>query len=123
GYAAGLAVIWPVGLFWVRRHAPSVALCVQGLRILAVAAVVATFSWGSSALVPTAGPLAQVAVGGLVLLAALGALLALPVVRRDARDVWAAARLVRDRRTVATVPAPVAVAAGDDTGRPGGGGA
>ncbi|MGY1854927.1 lipopolysaccharide biosynthesis protein [Modestobacter sp. SYSU DS0290] len=101
GFALAPALTWPLSFWWLSRHAPIPlpALLAGGARIVLVAAVVGSASWGATLAVP--GPpvaaLGAAAVAGAAVLLLLG--LAPGPFRDDERGVLDIARLALRRRS------------------------
>ncbi|WP_338177836.1 lipopolysaccharide biosynthesis protein [Jatrophihabitans sp.] len=100
GYALGVILAWPVGLWWVGRvaDAPAGQLLRSGLRsILAYATTAVVAAVVPRLLVHAA--IAQAGLGIVVLVATFAAIVALwPAFRRDVQEVWATAQLLRGGR-------------------------
>ncbi len=97
-YTACMAVIWPIGIWWVGRaaDAPVGPMLRCGLRVLTAYSVAGLASWASTDLTSGAPSLVAIGVGGLVLIVTLGAVAALwPSFRRDLSTLWRIRTIVR----------------------------
>lgn len=98
GYSAGLAVIWPLSLWWVSKvcDAPANAMFRNGIRILSLHALAGGVSW-STCLVLRLSVTYELCIGILAFVSTLvvvGGLSA--TVRGDARRLLETVRLVKD---------------------------
>ncbi|QIG38555.1 lipopolysaccharide biosynthesis protein [Microbacterium sp. 4R-513] len=107
-YLASTALLWPIGLLWLRRRstAPLLRLFLNGLRTLIVYGLAAAASYASTLLLPEASPFLRIGVGLLTFLAALAVtVLAFPPFRRDIASIIAARRLLARSRPAAAADA------------------
>ncbi len=94
GYALSHAVEWPISLWWLSRITPMPTRDLVGgaLRALGIFAVVAAAALAGSSVTSGMDPLWSLATGLAAGLIAVGALLLVPGVRRDAQDIAQAIR-------------------------------
>jgi O-antigen/teichoic acid export membrane protein/polysaccharide pyruvyl transferase WcaK-like protein len=92
GFSIGMALAWPLSLWWVSRvsDAPARDLFVAGVRAMAGYGLAGVVSFAATAWVPAGWPVLSLVVGAMALLACV-ALLALvwPAFRRDVLSIVA----------------------------------
>jgi polysaccharide transporter, PST family len=97
-YALGTAVIWPIGLIWLKRtsDAPAWAMAQSGARCLVAYSICGLVAWRAACAVAKYSPYAQLAAAVLGMLCA-GALLALvwPRYRSDLHAITKTRALLR----------------------------
>jgi PST family polysaccharide transporter len=101
GYSLGVALIWPIGLFWISRvtDAPARAMFLAGVRAIVGYGFATAVSWASVQWIPIALPFARVALGGVALLAAIGVVMLIwPRFRRDVRSITQARSFLRSAK-------------------------
>ena len=102
GYAVAPLVSWPISLWWLGRHTeiPQRALYGNAFRIIAQALFIGGASFTGTYLTESFGPGWSLASGALAGICTYLILVALvPMFRRDLKQVFAMAALVRDGRT------------------------
>ncbi|GAA2177919.1 lipopolysaccharide biosynthesis protein [Leucobacter tardus] len=100
GFAVAPAIAWPLSIWWLSRITtlPVRALYTGALRMLTVSAVAALTAWAAStAAMPVAGAWVALGAGLAAASAALGLLLLVPAIRRDARTLIGFGRLMLRR--------------------------
>ena len=100
-YSAGLAALWPFGLWWIGResNAPVRAMFGNGLRALLGYAACGAVSYATSNAMPEASPLASVATGaGAMLAAFIIVCVSWPGFRRDIASIARTKTLLRPAR-------------------------
>lgn len=104
-YSLGMAVSWPLSLWWISRvsDAPAGRLFVAGLRAVVAYGFAAGVSWAATLWVPAGEPVVSLAVGFGALVATV-ALLALvwPAFRRDVRSIAESRRFLRAQPAAAS---------------------
>ncbi|MCY7405470.1 MAG: oligosaccharide flippase family protein [Cryobacterium sp.] len=98
GYSLGVALIWPIGLWWISRatDAPARAMFLAGVRAILGYGFATGISWVAVQWIPIDLPFARVALGGVALLAAIGVVMLIwPVFRRDVRSITQARSFLR----------------------------
>ena len=101
GYSLGVALIWPIGLWWISRvtDAPARAMFLAGVRAILGYGFATGASWAAVQWIPIQLPLARVALGGVALLAAIGiVMLVWPRFRRDVRSITQARSFLRSAK-------------------------
>lgn len=100
-YSIGVALIWPIGLWWVGRvtDVPARRMFLTGARAVAGYGAATVASWAGTLWVPDSLPLVSIAVGLVILLVAV-ALVALvwPAFRRDVIAIAQSRRFLRAAR-------------------------
>ena len=102
GYSLGVALIWPMGLWWISRvtNAPARAMFLAGVRAILGYGFAAAVSWAAVQWIPIDLPFARVALGGVALLAAIGVVtLIWPRFRRDLRSITQARSFLRSAKS------------------------
>ncbi|WP_199185365.1 oligosaccharide flippase family protein [Cryobacterium sp. Y50] len=110
GYSLGVALIWPIGLWWISRvtDAPVRAMFFAGVRAILGYGFATGASWAAVQWIPVELPLARVALGSVALLVAIGiVMLVWPRFRRDVRSITQARSFLRSTKV-----SPVLSAAG-----------
>ncbi|MBC7989107.1 MAG: oligosaccharide flippase family protein, partial [Luteimonas sp.] len=105
GYGLGLALSWPLVLWWLGRisDAPVRAMFDNGLRALAAYALCGAVSWAASVQAAEAAPLLRVFAGMAAALLAFAVLCALwPAFRRDVAGILQTRTLLRADRAGAS---------------------
>ncbi|MDJ0338180.1 oligosaccharide flippase family protein [Cryobacterium sp. PH31-O1] len=105
GYSLGVALIWPIGLWWISRvtNAPARAMFLAGVRAILGYGFATGVSWGAVQWIPLELPFARVALGGVALLAAIGlVMLVWPIFRRDVRSITQARSFLRSAKSPKT---------------------
>jgi len=101
GYSFGVALIWPIGLWWISRvtDAPARAMFFAGVRAILGYGFATGASWAAVQWIPIELPLARVALGGAALLAAIAiVMLVWPRFRRDVRSITQARSFLRSAK-------------------------
>ena len=101
GYSLGVALIWPIGLWWISRvtDAPARAMFFAGVRAILGYGFATGASWAAVQWIPIELPLARVALGGVALLVAIGiVMLVWPRFRRDVRSIAQARSFLRSAK-------------------------
>lgn len=101
GFAIAPAIAWPLSIFWLSRLTviPVRALYTGALRMLTASTCTALAAWAAStAVVPLAGHAIALGAGLLAATGALGVLLLVPALRRDAATLVGFAQLMLRRR-------------------------
>ncbi|WP_158251909.1 oligosaccharide flippase family protein [Cryobacterium sp. M15] len=117
GYSIGVALIWPIGLWWISRvtNAPARSMFQAGARAVLGYGFATGISWTSVQWIPIDLPFARVALGGIALLAAIGfVMLIWPTFRRDVRGITQARSFLRSAKSSKEGPVGATV----DTERP-----
>ena len=102
GYSLGVALIWPIGLWWISRvtNAPARAMFFAGVRAILGYGFATGVSWAAVQWIPIDIPFARVALGGVALLAAIGlVMLVWPAFRRDVRSIAQARSFLRSAKS------------------------
>ncbi len=105
GYALGVALIWPIGLWWISRvtDAPARAMFLAGVRAILGYAFATGVSWAAVQWIPIDLPFARVGLGGVALLAAIGVVMLIwPIFRRDVRSISQARSFLRSAKASKT---------------------
>ena len=105
GYSLGVALIWPIGLWWISRvtNAPARAMFLAGVRAILGYGFATGISWVAVQWIPIDLPLARVALGGVALLVAIGVvMLVWPIFRRDVRSITQARSFLRSAKSSKT---------------------
>lgn len=90
GYSLGVALIWPIGFWWISRvtDAPALRMFLTSIRAIIGYAFAGVACWASTLWVATDWPLLSIAVGGVALVAAAGLVaLVWPAFRRDVLSI------------------------------------
>ena len=101
GYSIGVALIWPIGLWWISRvtDAPARAMFLAGVRAILGYGFATGVSWAAVQWIPIELPFARVALGGVALLAAIGLVMLIwPIFRRDVRSITQARNFLRSAK-------------------------
>ena len=102
GYSLGVALIWPIGLWWISRatNAPARAMFLAGVRAILGYGFVTGISWAAVQWIPIELPFARVALGSVALLAAIGVVMLIwPTFRRDVRSIAQARSFLRSAKS------------------------
>ncbi|WP_166788151.1 oligosaccharide flippase family protein [Cryobacterium glaciale] len=102
GYSLGVALIWPIGLWWISRvtNAPARAMFLAGVRAILGYGFATGASWAAVQWIPLELSVARVALGGVALLAAIGlVMLVWPIFRRDVRSIAQARSFLRSAKS------------------------
>ena len=102
GYSLGVALIWPIGLWWISRvtDAPARAMFLAGLRAIIGYGFATGISWAAVQWIPIDLPFARVALGGVALLAAIGVVMLIwPTFRHDVHSIAQARSFLRTAKS------------------------
>ena len=102
GYSAGLAAMWPLGLWWIGRHsdAPALAMLGNGTRAIVGYAVCGLASYSASHLLGSSSQIASLGAGMAGMLAGfLTACAIWPAFRRDVAAIARTRALLRREKT------------------------
>ncbi|WP_166805965.1 oligosaccharide flippase family protein [Cryobacterium sp. TMT1-3] len=102
GYSLGVALIWPIGLWWISRvtNAPTRAMFLAGVRAILGYGFATGVSWAAVQWIPIELPFARIALGGVALLAAIGVVMLIwPIFRRDVRSITQARSFLRSAKS------------------------
>lgn len=105
GYSLGVALIWPIGLWWISRatDAPARAMFLAGVRAILGYGFATGISWAAVQWIPIDLPFARVALGAVALLAAVGVVMLIwPIFRRDVRSITQARSFLRSAKSPGT---------------------
>lgn len=94
-YSIATAAVWPLAILWATKAAtlPSTPLLMQGFRLLFTGVFATVVGLGASTVSSSLGPVLNLLVGGLGVVAGYALLFVLPVLRSDARSVGSAIRV------------------------------
>jgi polysaccharide pyruvyl transferase WcaK-like protein len=127
GYSLGVAIIWPIGLWWISRvtNAPARSMFLAGVRAITGYGFATGVSWAAVQWISIDLPFGRIVLGGVALLAAIGAVMLIwPAFRRDVRSITQARTFLRSAKaprkgTVATGTAAGVTGAAADSTQPG----